>query len=56
MAKSRDLELAEKIGEATARMLREHIAELRRQGRIKGKLHVIVKDGKRRIQLPYPET
>ncbi len=55
MGKDGDLALAEKVGKAGAKMVREYIAEMRRQGRIKGKLFVTVKEGKRQITFPYRE-
>ncbi len=55
MGKAGDLKVAKKVAEAGAKMIREYIAEMRRQGRIKGKLFVTVKEGKRRITFPYRE-
>jgi hypothetical protein len=40
MGRDGDLVLAERIGDAGAEMLRAYLSELRRQGRIKGKLTV----------------
>ena len=50
-----DLAVAERVGRAAAKVVREYIAEMRRQGRIKGKLFVEVRNVKRSIQVPYRE-
>lgn len=50
------MRLAEGVGRAGARMVREYVAELRRQGRIKGNLFVVIKDGKKRTRFPYKEA
>ena len=55
MGKSRDMKLAEIVGKAGARMVRDYLAELRRQGRIKGKLYIVFKDGKKQMKLPFSE-
>ena len=46
--------LAERIAEGSAAMVRAYLDELRRQGRIKGQLSIIVKDGRKEIRLPFP--
>lgn len=56
MGKSRDMKLAESVGKAGARMVRDYLAELRRQGRIKGNLYIIVKDGKKRAKFLLREA
>ena len=56
MGANGDLALAERIGEAGGKMIREYLAELRRQGRIKGPLTVIVRAGRKEIRFPYPES
>lgn len=56
MAKSRDVKIAEAVGHAMARFGREYIAQLRRQGKIKGNLYVVLKDGKRQIRRPFREA
>ena len=55
MGKDGDLAVAEKVGKAAARVVREYIAEMRRQGRIKGKLYLVIREGRKRIQIPYRE-
>ena len=47
MGETGNLKLAKKLAEAGAKMVREYIAEMGRQGRIKGKLFVTVKEGKK---------
>jgi len=56
MAKSRDMKLAESVAKAGARMIREYVKEMRRQGRIKGNLYIMIKDGKKVAKLPFRET
>ena len=53
MGNTRDLKLAERVAEAGAKMIREYVAEMRRQGRAKGKLFIVMKDGKRELRFPY---
>ena len=36
-------------------MVKEYIAEMRKQAKIKGQLSVLIKDGKTLILLPYRE-
>ena len=36
-------------------MVRAYIAELRKEGKIKGKLKVIVKDGRKQAEFPFRE-
>ncbi len=55
MAKVSDIEIAELAARAGAKMVRAYIAELRRQGKIKGKLTVIVKEGKNQVEFPFRE-
>ena len=55
MAKVSDIEIAELAARAGAKMVRVYIAELRRQGKIKGKLTVIVKEGKNQVEFPFRE-
>ncbi len=55
MGKDGDLALAEKVAAAGAQIVREYIAEMRRQGRIKGKLYLTIREGRKRIQVPYSE-
>ena len=55
MGKDGDLALAEKVVAAGVKMVREHIAEMRRQGRIKVKLYLTIREGRRRIEVPYRE-
>ena len=55
MGEEGDLKLAEKVGKWGAKMMKEYIAEMRRQGRIKGKLYVRVREGKKRFEFPYRE-
>jgi len=56
MAKSRDMKLAESVAKAGARMIRDYVREMRRQGRIKGNLYIMIKDGKKEAKLPFRET
>ncbi len=55
MGKDGDLILAEKVAEAWAVMVRDYVAEMRRQGKITGKLFVEVREGGRKIRVPYHE-
>lgn len=55
MGEEGDLKLAETVGKWGAKMMKEYIAEMRRQGRIKGKLYVRVKEGRTKVELPYRE-
>jgi len=55
MVKSRDMRLAESVAKAGAKMVRDYVAELRRQGRVKGKLYIVFKDGKREMKFPFNE-
>ncbi len=55
MGQDGDLILAEKVAEAWAVMVHDYVAEMRRQGRIAGKLFVEVKEGGRKIRVPYDE-
>jgi len=55
LAKVSDIEIAELAARAGAKMVRVYIAELRRQGKIKGKLTVIVKEGKNQVEFPFRE-
>lgn len=56
MGKSRDMKLAESVGKAGAKMVRDYLAELRRQGRIKGNLYIIIRDGKKSAKFPFREA
>jgi hypothetical protein len=49
------MRLAESVAKAGAMMIREYLAELRRQGRIKGNLYVVIKEGKRSAKFPFHE-
>jgi len=49
------MRLAESVAKAGAMMIKEYLAELRRQGRIKGNLYVVIKDGKRSAKFPFRE-
>ena len=51
--RSGDEKLGEIIGSTSSRMLREYLAEMKRQGRIEGSLYVIFKDGKRQVKRPF---
>jgi hypothetical protein len=53
MANTGDVALAEKIAAGASMMVREYIAEMRKQGKIKGHLSILIKDGKTQIRLPY---
>jgi hypothetical protein len=53
METARDLRVARKIASGSAIVIREYIDEMRKQGRIRGKLSIVVKDGKRELRLPY---
>ena len=48
-----DMRIAEKVARDSAILVRDYIEEMRRQGRIKGKLSLVVTDGKRRIKVPF---
>jgi len=56
MAKSRDMRLAETVAKAGARMIKDYVKELRRQGRIKGNLYIVIKDGRKRTKSPFREV
>ena len=56
MKKSRDARIAEAAAHAMAGVGREYIAELRRQGKIRGKLYVVLKDEKKQIKRPFKEA
>jgi hypothetical protein len=56
MGKTGDLKLAEKLAEGAKIMMREYIAEMRRQGKIKGKLYVRIREGRRKVEFPYRES
>ena len=56
MVRSRDVKIAEAAARAMAKFGREYIAELRRQGKIKGNLYVVLKDGKRQVKRPFREA
>ncbi len=49
------MKLAESVAKAGALMVREYVREMRRQGRIKGKLYVMLKDGKTTVKAPFKE-
>ncbi|MBI2126271.1 MAG: hypothetical protein HYU02_03020 [Thaumarchaeota archaeon] len=53
MERFRDLETAELAAKAGGKMIRAYIAELRKKGRIKGKLTVVVRDGKKKYEFPF---
>jgi len=53
MERAGDLKVARKIARGSAIVIREYIDQLRKQGRISGKLSIIVRDGKRERRLPY---
>lgn len=55
MGEDGDLALAEKVAKAGAKMIKAYIAEMRKQGRIKGRLYVTVREGRKKVQLPYRE-
>lgn len=56
MAPPGKVALAEKSAPGGAKMIHEYLAELRRQGRINGRLVVTVKEGRQRIELPFREA
>jgi hypothetical protein len=56
MESARDLKVAEKIARGSAIMIKEYIEEMRRQGRIRGELSIIVKDGRNERRLPFSPT
>ena len=55
VVEDKDAEVARKVAEGASIMVRKYIREMRRQGRIKGKLRVRVKDGKRITDFPFAE-
>lgn len=55
MERFRDLETAELAARAAGKMIRAYVAELRKQGRIKGKLTVVVRVGKKSREFPFPD-
>lgn len=55
MVKPRDMKLAESVAKAGAKMVRDYVKELRRQGRVKGKLYVMIRDGKKQAKFPFRE-
>jgi len=52
----RDLDTAELAAKAGGKMIRAYIAELRKKGRIKGKLTVVVREGKKIYAFPFREN
>jgi hypothetical protein len=56
MESTGDLRVARKIAKGSAIVIREYIDEMRRQGRVSGKLSIVVKDGSRERRLPYLST
>jgi hypothetical protein len=48
-----DVSYPQKVADAGAKFIREYLAELRREGKVKGKLSLIVRDGKTKIELDY---
>jgi len=53
MGEDRDLRLAKKFAKGAKEMMGEYFEEMRRQGRIKGKLTVTIRNGRKKIELPY---
>jgi len=49
------MRLAESVASAGAKMVRDYLAELRRQGRINGSLYVVIKAGKKSARFPLRE-
>lgn len=56
MTKSQGMRLAELVARAGAKMVREYVAEMRKQGKIKGKLFIVINDGKKQRRFPFRET
>ena len=54
MEQTRDIEFPQKAAEAGGRFIREYLDELRERG-VKGKLGLLVKEGKTRLHLDYRE-
>jgi len=51
-----DLRIAEKVAKGSAIVIRDYIDEMRRQGRIRGELSIVVKSGRIQRRLPWPST
>jgi hypothetical protein len=50
------MRVAEIIAKAGAKMMRDYVKELRRQGKIKGNLYIVLKDGKKQFRRPFREA
>jgi len=55
MEQTWDVEFPQRVADAGAKFIREYLAELREQGKTKGKLSLIVKQGRTRVELDYRE-
>ena len=49
------MKLAESVASAGAKMVRDYLAELRRQGKIRGNFYVVIKNGKKSARFPLRE-
>ena len=54
-AKTREREIPQKVADAGAKSIKGYLKELRSQGKTKGKLILVVKNGKTKLVLPYHE-
>jgi hypothetical protein len=50
-----DIDFPRKVADAGAKFIKEYLAELRDQGKTKGKLSLVVRQGKTRLELKYRE-
>ena len=55
MERTWNIEFSQKVADAGAKFIKEYLAELREQGKIEGKLSLLVREGRTRFQLNYRE-
>ena len=55
MERTWDMRYPKKVADAGAKFIKEYLAELRQEGKVKGKLSLEVRDGKKKIELAYRE-
>lgn len=55
MEQTWNIEFSQKVADAGAKFIKEYLAELREQGKTKGKLSLLIREGRTRLQLDYRE-
>lgn len=55
MERTWDVEYPQRVADAGAKFIREYIAELRKEGKVKGKISLVVRDGRTKFELNYRE-